>query len=75
MVLVNGLVSILSHQKSITNPDTVTVLGQGGVIGAGDIDGNINSRPNYWFLSKTDIEVIRISRAEFNLFWQGQITF
>ena len=73
--MVNGLVSILSHQKSITNPDTVTVLGQGGVIGAGDIDGNINSRPNYWFLSKTDIEVIRISRAEFRLFWQGQITF
>ena len=74
-MVVNGLVSILSHQKSITNPDTVIVLGQGGVIGAGDIDGNLSSRPNYWFLSKTDIEVVRISRAEFRLFWQGQITF
>lgn len=61
--MVNGLVTILSHQKSITNPDTVTVLGQGGVIGAGDIDYNLCDRPNYWFLAKTDIEVIRISRA------------
>ena len=55
MIVVNGLVSILSHQKSITNPDTVIVLGQGGVIGAGDIDNNLSERPNYWYLAKTDI--------------------
>ena len=75
LIIINGLVSILSHQKSITNPDMVTVLGQGGIIGAGEIDYELSSRPNYWFLAKTDTEVIRISREEFKLFWQGQITF
>ena len=35
LIIVNGLVSIWSHQRSITSPDTVSVLGQGGVIGAG----------------------------------------
>jgi hypothetical protein len=74
-LIVNGLVSIWSHQQSITNPDTVIVLGQGGVVGAGDIDNNLSSRPNYWFLAKTDLELLRISREEFRLFWQGQITF
>ena len=53
----------------------MSVLGQGGVIGAGEIDYNLSSRPNFWFLAKTDIEMLRISRAEFRLFWQGQITF
>lgn len=51
------------------------MLGQGGVIGAGDIDNNLSARPNYWFLAKTDLEIIKISREEFKLFWQGQITF
>lgn len=50
-------------------------MGQGGVIGAGEIDNNLSARPNYWFLAKTDLELIRISREEFKLFWQGQITF
>jgi len=51
------------------------VLGQGGIIGGGEVDHELSSRPNYWFLAKTDLEVIRISREEFQLFWQGQITF
>jgi hypothetical protein len=55
LIVVNGLVSIWSHQNSITCPDTVSVLGQGGVIGAGEIDNNLSSRPNYWFLAKTDL--------------------
>ena len=73
--MANGLVSVWSHQNSITSPDTVSVLGQGGVIGAGEVDGQLSDKPNYWFLAKTDLEVIRVSRAEFKLFWQGQITF
>lgn len=75
VIIVSGLVSIWSHQHSITSPDTVSVLGQGGVLGGGQIDNNLSSRPNYWFLAKTELEVIRVSRAEFQLFWQGQITF
>ncbi|CAM6005975.1 unnamed protein product [Sphagnum balticum] len=56
MIILNGLVSVRSHQNSIIKPDTVSVLQQGGVIGAGEIDGNLSSRPNYWFLATTDIE-------------------
>lgn len=53
----------------------MSVLGQGGIIGGGEIDHELSSRPNYWFLAKTDLEVVKISREEFKLFWQGQITF
>ena len=55
VIIVNGLVSIWSHQRSVTSPDTVSVLGQGGVLGAGEIDNNISARPNYWFLAKTEL--------------------
>lgn len=62
MIIVNGLVSIWSHQNSITKPDTVSVLREGGILGCGNIDQNMTDRPNYWFLAKTDLEVIKISR-------------
>lgn len=55
LIIVNGLVSIWSHQNSITKPDTVSVLKEGGVLGCGEIDQNLTSRPNYWFLAKTDL--------------------
>lgn len=63
VIIVSGLVSIWSHQHSITSPDTVSVLGQGGVLGAGDIDNHLSAKPNYWFLAKTELEVMRVSRA------------
>lgn len=75
VIIISGLVSIWSHQQSITSPDTVSVLGQGGVLGGGTVDNHLSARPNYWFLAKTELEVLRVSRAEFQLFWQGQITF
>ena len=75
MVITNGLVEIWSHQSSITSPETVSVLGMGGILGGGEIDGNLTAKPNYWFIARTELEILRISRAEFSLFWQGQITF
>jgi hypothetical protein len=55
VIIVSGLVSIWSHQRSIISPDTVSVLGQGGVLGGGEIDNNLSARPNYWFLAKTEL--------------------
>lgn len=63
VIIISGLVSIWSHQQSITSPDTVSVLGQGGVLGGGIVDNNLSARPNYWFLAKTELEVLRVSRA------------
>lgn len=62
LIVVSGLVSVWSHQDSITTPETVSVLGQGGIVGGGDVDHHLSARPNYWFLAKTDLELIRISR-------------
>ena len=56
-------------------PDTVSVIGQGGVLGLGDLDLNISSKPNYWILAKTDMEILRLPRDRFLQFWQGQIKF
>jgi hypothetical protein len=75
MLIVSGLVEIWSHQNSITKPDTVSVVGQGGVLGAGYLDQNLTARPNFWFLAKTDLEIMRVPRDQFQLFWQGQVTF
>lgn len=55
LLVLSGLVSVRCHEKTIAKPETVSVLQQGGVIGAGEIDRNLSSQPNCWYLALTDV--------------------
>jgi hypothetical protein len=53
----------------------VAVLPQGGIIGAGEIDGFVMEKANNWFIATSDVELIKIRKKAFFEFWKGQVTF
>jgi hypothetical protein len=53
----------------------ISILDIGGIIGAGDLENNISSKPNNWFTAESKVELIKIPKEDFRLFWKGQVTF
>lgn len=74
-IIISGLVSMKSHEKDYVKPSMVTVLKRGGVIGAGQLEHNVSAKPNNWFQALSRVELIKVPRSEFEVFWKGQITF
>ena len=54
-IIINGLVSLKSHEKDFKRPDLVSVMGRGGIVGAGNIQNNISSKPNSWFTTMSNV--------------------
>ena len=38
-----------SHEKDFIKPDMMSILEDGGIIGAGELEDNISNKPNNWF--------------------------
>jgi hypothetical protein len=55
-------VSLKSHEKDFIRPDLVSVMGRGGIIGAGKLDNHISEKPNSWFTAMSNVELITIPR-------------
>ena len=54
------MVIVKNYLNKVERPSIVHFLQQGGVIGGGKIDNGINEKSNNWFLTKTDVELIKI---------------
>ena len=54
-IIINGIVSLKSHEKDFKKPDMISILGRGGIIGGGDIENNISTKPNSWFTTLSHV--------------------
>lgn len=66
-IIVKGFLTVRDHSQNIEVPRTAFQMHEGDIINPGDKDNGLLKNFQFWFKCNTDVEVIAMSRASFEV--------
>ena len=67
IVILQGKISIYSHEKDLENPEIIADYGPGSIISNLDIDNGVCKESENWIISETNLELCIFTKEKFNV--------